>query len=562
MHAQDGRQRSGRLALWPAAGDRPNRRALLAAGGTLAAGAALALTGCGGEKDNKPAPAGAAATTSAATSAPAAAATRETPRKGGTLRAAQIADLDLNTGFPFVIGARTRFLQYAVLEPLVRYRDTLQPEPLLAERFEYNADRSKLTVTLKQGVTFHNGAPVTPEDVVFGIDVMVNPAKYEIRGAFQLDGFAKAIKEMKKVDARTMEFTFDKPRPNMTDFFAQLAVTHAASFDKLRKGEDIQGTGPYRFKSWTANQMHRLEPNQSWHGTSKAGGPYLDAVEIRSFFDEDALGLAFEAGEVELAFEISGRIAKRFRDKKLTRVVGRRGMRYVGANVTNPLLKDKRVRQALFLAFDRKRFADEIEEGFAEVGVQPWPSASPAFDKALEAPMYDPAKAKDLLTQAGFSQDRPLPADFYTPEFTTAAQVVKSNLEAVGVKVDLIPSDLAAFGVKHRERKHEAFFIALFGSSELSPLSMFQLPFPLRMPNPSYYDNPDYVDIVRQLEALDPLSPQAKEQYARFNKLWLDDPWLLPLVPWHPINIVSDKLQGYSANLSGAVDFGVIWKKS
>ena len=108
---------------------------------------------------------------------------------------------------------------------------------------------SKLTVTLKQGAAFHNGAKVTPDDVFFGIDLMLDPGKFGVTGAFQLAPFAKFITEKKKVDERTMEFRFDWPRVNMTDFFAQMHVTHAASYEELKAGKSVQGTGPYAFKT-------------------------------------------------------------------------------------------------------------------------------------------------------------------------------------------------------------------------------------------------------------------------------------------------------------------------
>ncbi|MGH3579461.1 MAG: ABC transporter substrate-binding protein, partial [Mycobacterium sp.] len=350
--------------------------------------------------------AGSAAGSPTAVASSAAAAT-PAPKKGGTAVSAQVTDLNLNTGHPFVLWPQDGLLLSAVHEPLIRYRDSIQPEMVLAERFEFNSDRSGVTIALKPGLTFHNGAAVTPEDVFFGIDVILNPAKHGITANFQIINFAKMITAMKKVDDRTMQFTLDQPRVNFADFFAQMEIVQAASYDKLITGKDIQGTGPYKFASWNPGQGYRLEPNKSWWGASTFGGPWLDAIESKIFADFDAIGLAYQAGSIDWA-AVTAQVAKPFQSKNQTAIGHKAGVNYVGCVVTNPLLKDSRVRQALFAALDRPRFVSEVQEGFGSVTVQPWPASSPAFDPALEAPMYDPARARDLLKQAGFTQDRPL----------------------------------------------------------------------------------------------------------------------------------------------------------
>src|SRR5262249_26693643 len=98
----------------------------------------------------------------------------------------------------------------------------------------------------------------------------------------------------------TVEFHFDKTRVNISDFFAQLQITPAASLAQFLTGENVQGTGPYRFTKWTPGVGFRVEANPSWHGTDTEGGPYLDAVEIKYFADADAISLAYEAGDLDM----------------------------------------------------------------------------------------------------------------------------------------------------------------------------------------------------------------------------------------------------------------------
>jgi len=540
---------------------RIGRRKFIAGGTAAMAGAASMLAvGCGDDDDDDDSgantPIGAGDTPTPTT---------EKPVAGGTLKAGQVTDMVFNTGFPYVLLPQNRYFAYSGLESLVRYRADLTPELVLADRFEYNADRTKLTASIKQGVTFHDGSPVTPEDVFHGIDVMVDPKKFNITGSFQLATFAKFITAKTKVDARTMEFTFDKPRVNMTDFFAQLLISKASTYTDLVTGKNVQGTGAYKFASWTPGQTFRLEKNANWHGTAKEGGPYLDAIDVKLFADQDALGLAFESGEVELIMGISATIAKRFREKKQTRLAPKVGLAYIGANVTNPMLTDKRVRQAMFLAIDRKRFADEIGEGFAGVTAQPWPKGSPAFDPALEAAYYDVDKAKALLKEAGFTQDRPLKIEYSGAAYTSQAPVWKENLEAIGIQIELAPMEGNAFTAKFTSRQLTDLYVSAHAFCDLSPLTNFQQTFPYRIPNISYFEDPAYLQIISDLEKVEPSSAEAVAIYKRFNTLWLDQAWLNPFSANDRIDVVADSVRGfdeYFLTVSQSPNYGKIWKKA
>ncbi len=324
------------------------------------------------------------------------------------------------------------------------------------------------------------------------------------------------------------------------------------------------------FKSWTPGQTFRLEKNPNWHLTAKEGGPYLDAIEVKLFADQDAMGLAMESGEIELLMGLNAGIAKRFRDEKQTRLAPKVGLAYIGANVTNPLLKDARVRRAMFLAIDRKRFQAELGEGFSNISAQPWPGTSPAFDPAYEVPYYDPAKAKELLKEAGFTQDKPLKLEYGAATYQTQAAVLKENWEAIGVKVELMPQEGNAVTAKFTARQLTDLWISGHSFSEMSPLTNFQQTFPYRIPNISYYGEPgsdtgvEYLKIIKELESLDPLGAPAKEVYKRFNKLFVEEAWLLPYAPYDRIDLVGDKVRGfgYLITIAGSPNYAKVWKKA
>ena len=537
-----------RKALWA---QPPNRRGFLR--GATAAGvgfAAVGLVGCGDDAETGETPAGGASP----------AASSAVPKQGGVLRGAQTADLNMSTGYPFVSLAENPFINALPVEPIIQYTDSLKPTLNLADRFEFNSDRSGLTVTLKPGLQFHNGAPVTAEDLVFGINLIQKPDAFGIKGSFQLAAFAKAVKESKIVSPTEVQFTFDKPRVNMTDFFAQLPVVHKASYDDTKAGKAINGTGPFIFKRWTPGQILTFEKNPNWHGKTEGGGPYLDGIEVRFFGDQDAMGLAYQSGELDLLLGPPAALAAQ--NRKLTYVPVKTGLEYMGMNVTHPQLVDARVRKAIFMAVDRARIAKELGENFNKVTSQPWPSTSPAFDPKLENALYDPAESKRLLSQAGWKQTEPLPFDHRTTaSYVAEASLIQQNLKDVGIETKLIPSDPTAFLAILRDRKFKGLWVTSHSFAHMAPLTNLQQTFPYQQPNMSYYETPAYLDIRAQLELLDPLSEAAKVQYKRFNEIWLEDPWLVPLQANTGPQLVSERVRGYGKYLvtPGIAKYWEVW---
>jgi peptide/nickel transport system substrate-binding protein len=238
----------------------------------------------------------------------------------------------------------------------------------------------------------------------------------------------------------------------------------------------------------------------------------------------------------------------------------------MGMNVTNPQLKDARVRKAIFIAIDRERVVKELNEGFGTITSQPWPKSSPAFDPSLEGALYDPAGARKLLSEAGWKQTAPIPFDHRTTQdYVSLASLIQQNLKDIGIEVQLIPTDPTAFLAILRAREFKGLWTTTHSFSNMAPLTNFQQTFPYQQPNMSYYDPPAYLDVVKQLTNLDPLSEAAKTQYKRFNDMWLNDPFLVPLAPNESPQLVSKRVRGYGSYLTSPanqVAFEKVWLDS
>src|SRR5262249_9143390 len=159
---------------------------------------------------------------------------------------------------------------------------------------------------------------------------------------------------------------------------------------------------------------------------------------------------------------------------------------------------DPRVRRAMFLALDRRRLVEELQEGLSGgVTTQPWAPTSPAFDQSLESPFYDPDKASALLREAGFTQAKTLHPDSYPG-------VVQQNLARVGIRVEIRLTDIPSYSSTFQKTEFPDLFLGTQSFGDLLPLTALQQAFVFQVPNPSHYKSQDYLDIVSSLEGLDP----------------------------------------------------------
>ncbi len=500
---------------------------------------------------------------------------RERPRSPRNAAAscawARPADLSLAAGHPFALVPQNRILAYAASETLVQYLGNLDPQPLLAERFEVSPDFRRAVVTLKPGVQFHNGAPVTSDDVAFSVQTVQDPASAGLPATvqFELSAFARAISDIKVADARTVEFTFSQPRTNLADFFAQLHIAHRATFKDIPQGT-VAGTGPFMLKQWDKGRGYRLERFPNWHGAGSDGRPYLDAIEVSLFPDQTAAVIAFRGGTLDAYLAVGAPNAGPLRASGQTRIAGKTGMNYLGVNVSNPLLSDPRVRQAIFYAIDRGRMMRDVGWDFGTVTTQPWAAISPAFDPAREAPSYDPKRATDLLALAGFQQDRDLAIEYAAGISLQElqAQLIQSDLHAVGIATRLQAVEGGNYTVRYRTRQFPDFWLAGHVSGDVTPLTLFQQTFEFRPAlNASSFEDARYSELVKRLEDVPPRSPEAVGIYKQLNQIMVENPFVIPTgIPQVRIDLVQDNVAGwptkpeeYAIAVTGKVGFADVW---
>ncbi|MCP5156154.1 MAG: ABC transporter substrate-binding protein [Ectothiorhodospiraceae bacterium] len=347
-----------------------------------------------------------------------------------------------------------------VFDGLLEYDLDLKPLPSLAESWEVAPDGMQITFNLRQGVTFHDGKPLTAADVQFSI---MNVAKVtHPRGP---NTFA-AVTAVETPNDHTVVLKLSEAAPYMMMAFSgyetPIIPKHVYGTGDLRAHPNANqpiGSGPFKFVEWKKGQYIRLDRNPSYW---KKGQPYLDRIVARFIADPSTRTAALEKGEAH--FAAMGAVP--FNDaKKLAEnsglTVTTRGHEMFSPlaelllNTTRKPLDDKRVRQAIAYAMDRQFIIDNIWFGYGKPATGPMSSNfAPSGLYTADVQTYEVAdgvdRANKILDEAGYAKNAEgvrfelmhdsLP---YGQEWTRFGEYVQQALGKIGIKVTIRQEDVA-----------------------------------------------------------------------------------------------------------------------
>ena len=292
-----------------------------------------------------------------------------------------------------------------VYDGLVRYKSgTLEVEPALATSWTISADGTEYTFKLRRGVKFHDGSDFDAADVEFNFDRMLDENHpYHHTGPFPLSFFFSAIEDVEAVDASTVRFKLNAP---YAPFLSNLAyptglIVSPESVQEHDKefGRNPSGTGPFKFAEWESNAKVVVTRNADYWD----GAPSLEAVVFRPITDGNTRVAEMLSGGLDVMVEIPPDSVAQFNGNgfNLLEQAGPH-LWFLILNAKEGPFADKRVRQAINYAIDKKTLVEQVLQGTAEVASGPTPPAfSWAYNESLQPYPYDPEKAKQLLQAAG-----------------------------------------------------------------------------------------------------------------------------------------------------------------
>ena len=356
---------------------------------------------------------------------------------------------------------------YGLPDALVKPLPGNPSAPCLAESWHASADGLTYEFVLRKGVRFHNGEPVTTEDVKFSFE------RYRGAGAKLLKDRVAAVEI---VDAHRVRFRLKRPWPDFMTFYGTPATGSGWIVPKKyveKVGDDgfkkaPVGAGPYKFVSFKPGVELVLEANDHyWRKT-----PNVKTIVIRSVPDETTRLAVLKRGEADVSYLFYGPLLEELRRSP--------GLTLKPYHLPVPFWlvfteqwdpkspwADRRVRLAANLAIDRPALNQAVTLGLSK----PTASIIPqSFEGYWPAPLYqyDPGRAKQLLAEAGYPNGfdaGTLSADM---TFTSIAEAAVNYLRAVGIRTTLRPLERAALFKEYQEKRLRHVFMgasAAFGNA-------------------------------------------------------------------------------------------------
>jgi len=402
----------------PGFGDGPGRRDFLRLGavGTLAVGSAAILSACGSSSPS--------ATTGSSSAG-------GKPKRGGTLQFAIGSGGSSDAMNPLKPGLPPDYARLPqVFEPLAMWDANMNSVPLLAESIEPNKDGSVWTVRLRKGITFHNGKPLSADDVIYTFQQIMNPKDpgYGAEAMQLLD-----TKNIKKVDTYTVEFPCVKP---FSMFLKTLPVYEYYIVPVGWKAGQTIGTGPFKLDSFVPGQASEMSRNPNYW---QAGLPYVDKVVMTDYTQETARVNALISGQVNAIDQLSATSIAQLKGAGMQLNISNGGgfcpwtMRVDLAPFNDP-----NVREALKLCVDRHAIRESVYGGYGAIGNDVFAYWDPDYDHSLPQRQQDIEKAKYLLNKAGHSNlTLSLAIAPQAQGYLTEAELFQQQAATAGVKINL-----------------------------------------------------------------------------------------------------------------------------
>ncbi|HEU0299387.1 MAG TPA: ABC transporter substrate-binding protein [Longimicrobium sp.] len=395
-----------------------------------------------------------------------------TPVQGGTAVIAMLADFQAFNPVTNTHLTSDDVIKHMLFTPLIQYDSALQPVPWLAERWELTD--SAVTFHLRRDVTWHDGRPVTAEDVKFTFDLAKDSSTASLLGS----AYMNMVREATVVDPHTVRFAFTAPHAQALDGFwwaplprHLLQNVPPAELSRHAFNRQPVGSGPFKFVEWRPNQSVTFEANPQFPA-ALGGRPNLDRVVFRVVPEATTMVTELVNGTADMiGYTLLPDQAAQIRNQSGVelRHYPSREFTFFAWNHTRPLFADARVRRAMTLAINRQQIIDGLLQGFGVPSTGMIPSWSPMYTE-LQPLSFDPGQARQLLQQAGWADangDGILDKGGQPLRFVLTinsanrlhadiAQVVQRQLREAGADVQIQPQEFQSMLQRYKARDYDA----------------------------------------------------------------------------------------------------------
>ncbi|AQA04750.1 ABC transporter substrate-binding protein [Mycobacterium sp. MS1601] len=434
-----------------------------------------------------------------------------------------------------------------VYDTLVEPDANLVMQPALAQSWQVSPDQLTWTFRLRPGARFHDGSPLTADDVVFSYRRIIDEELTNV------DKFS-AVADVSAPDPATVVIRLDRPTPNLlTNIggFKGMAIVSRKNVESGQITTHPVGTGPFAFAGQRSGDSITLRANPDYW----AGPPKIPGVTFR-FISEPSTALsALQAGEIDWTDSVpTQRVSQLESDDSINlAVTPSNDYWYLALNGAKAPWNDVRVRQAIAYGIDREAIVQATSYGTAALNQLAIPEGNPWFTP-YDTYTYDIDKAKSLLHEAGAQpQNLDMLVTSEYPETVTAAQIIADNLEPLGITVNIRTVDFATWLDEQNNGNFDMLMMGWLGN--IDPDDFYYAQHHSNgTSNAQKFSDPE-VDRLLDAGRVETDRDARADDYAKAASLIADNVSYIYLYNPSVIQAWTPALQGYEARRDGAIRF-------
>jgi peptide/nickel transport system substrate-binding protein len=349
-----------------------------------------------------------------------------------------------------------------VFDALTRIDADGSVSPLLAESWTTSEDTKTWEFTIRANAKFHNSQPVTAEDIIWSYQHLAAELKSPVRT------YINRMKAVEHSGANKVRFTLSEPFAPFDRQVSLISIIPKQAFEEIGAAKFALapiGSGPFRVVRWVKDDRVELAA----FGDYWAGAPKIKTLIFKPVPSETTRAAALSSGELDVVAILPPALVNSLSSRKGLRIekVASNKVVYVGFNITNPLLSDVRIRQAIDLAIDRNALTSRLLRGLGKPSGQVLAPVTFGYAPEIEPTAFDPARAKQLVAASGYKGEK---IAFQYPNNNIAfgdeaAQAIANYLGNVGINVDLQGMEYSAYFPLWSNRKINGMHLFAYGPS-------------------------------------------------------------------------------------------------
>jgi peptide/nickel transport system substrate-binding protein len=446
-----------------------------------------------------------------------------------------------------------------IYEGLVAWRNDGTVAPMLADKIDVSPDRMTYTFTLRSGLKFSNGKPLTAKEVVWTWQQFLDkkwawPCRAGFDGTRQIH-----VASVDALDDLRVAFKLAKPSSALLTMMARsdcdsTGIAHPDSVDAEGKWTKAIGTGPYQLAEWRKGQFvemvrndHYVSRTEKTDGLTGAKKAIIDRLRMIIIPDLTAANLAIKTGDIDVFPELDPNLAKEYDGSKTVKVLTglNAGTAAILMQPSDPVLKDARIRKAIVAAIDGPAMRETLMANFTKAGgslITPTSAFYGATQKIGDK--YDPDLAKRLLKEAGYKGEKvAITSNKQFAGVHDAAILAQAMLQAVGINA--VVEDVEFANHMNRYYKGTYQLNIWLTTPYLDPMFVFDrfIGDPSKEPE-RIWNNPQAMAALADL--FEAQTTEAKQAlFDKLHKLYVEDAPMVVYAARASVAALRSNVQGY-----------------